>query len=82
MLDSNVEKACVYIYIALLVLTMASSFIGNTNDGKKSPIKLIRNGTSKPPNIPKSSSPVQERPATAIDPLSHVRLSAVIGVCA
>lgn len=64
-----------YLRFVLLLLTLLS-FIGNPSEVKKTPIKPVRNATNKPQNLPKSPSPVQDRPATAIDPLSHVRLSA------
>ncbi|KAE8451579.1 hypothetical protein EG329_003652 [Mollisiaceae sp. DMI_Dod_QoI] len=51
----------------------ATSSEGNPqSNGKKSPIKLIRNNTAiKDTNGPKPSSPPAVRPSTAIDPLSH-----------
>ncbi len=67
--------SCIYISLGLLVLT-AASLAGKGQRGvTKLPVKLIRNPPSKTGNVSKSSSPPPvERPSTAIDPLSHVRI--------
>lgn len=69
------HASCFYISCGLLVLTAASLAGRGLRGVTKAPVKLIRNPTSKTDNVPKSSSPPPiERPSTAIDPLSHVRI--------
>lgn len=63
------------LFLALLLVRMLTGVFttGNTqSNGKKSPINLIRNASSKDASVAKPS-PAPGRPSTAIDPLSHVR---------
>lgn len=63
----------VFIAFVLMLTRLFDSGNAQTN-GKKSPIKLIRNNTTiKEGNGSKPTSPAAVRPSTAIDPLSHVR---------
>jgi hypothetical protein len=72
-LSAVVRSSCVLILLEALILTATSLVDNGQKSGQKSPTKLIRNQPSKNGNIPKTSvSPTIERPATAIDPLSHV----------
>lgn len=63
------------VFVALVLMLTRLFDPGNTQtNGKKSPIKLIRNNTNtKESNGSKPPSPATVRPSTAIDPLSHVR---------
>ncbi|KUJ21898.1 uncharacterized protein LY89DRAFT_704673, partial [Mollisia scopiformis] len=60
----------------------ATSSEGNAqSNGKKSPIKIIRNNTTtiKEVNGSKPTSPsAAVQPSTAIDPLSHVRTASIL----
>ena len=72
-LSAVVRSSCVYILLEVLLLTAVLLVDNGQKGGGKSPIKLIRNQSSKSGTLSKSpQSPTIERPATAIDPLSHV----------
>jgi hypothetical protein len=64
----------IWLLILALVIMLTRVFTtGNTqSNGKKSPINLIRNASSKDASVSKPT-PAPGRPSTAIDPLSHVR---------
>ncbi len=74
-LEVAVSTACVYVYLSVLALT-AAFLVGNGQmTGRKASVKLSRSPPSKTGTISKAStSPPPERPATIIDPLSHVCL--------
>jgi hypothetical protein len=75
---NNGQMLCpklIFIIVAL-TLTLFSATGNPQTNGKKSPINLIRNSSSKAdinngkPTLPAGPS---DRPVTAIDPISHVR---------
>jgi hypothetical protein len=72
--DDPMLLSLVFIAFVLMLTRLFESGNAQTN-GKKSPIKLIRNNTNiKEGNGTKPTSPAAAvRPSTAIDPLSHVR---------
>ena len=65
----------IWLVLLLLVLMLTRSLTtGNTqSNGKKLPITLIRNNTSSRDASGAKPTASPGRPATAIDPLSHVR---------
>jgi WD repeat-containing protein 44 len=70
----DVQMLWFLLFVVTLTLTCIAAISGNAqSNGKKSPIKLIRNTPSKDTNGGKPSAP-SGRPPTAIDPLSHVCL--------
>ncbi len=63
---------CLVLLLALMLTGVTTLGNAAQSNGKKSPIKLLRNNTStKDANGGKPSSP-QSPQSTAIDPLSHV----------
>jgi hypothetical protein len=74
LLEAAVYRSCIYIYLGVFLLTAVSLAENGQKGVKKSSARLSRGPPSKIGNLPKAStSPPSERPATAIDPLSHVR---------